>query len=98
MQPPTRAAILLPVLNNQRQKKAKMTNQVETFLRISEVKKALGVTSNEAVYSRMREGTPRYDPDMPKSVKVGKRATAWLASEIAAYQQILINRSRQSGK
>ncbi|QMT48697.1 AlpA family phage regulatory protein [Neisseria bacilliformis] len=86
------------MFHNQRQKEAIMTNQVETFLRIGEVKKALGVTSSEAVYSRMREGNPRYDPDMPKSVKVGKRATAWLASEIAAYQQILISRSREAGK
>lgn len=42
-----------------------MTNQVETFLRIGEVKKALGVTSSEAVYSRMREATPATTPICP---------------------------------
>ncbi|MDO4997674.1 MAG: AlpA family phage regulatory protein [Neisseria sp.] len=67
----------------------------ETFLRIKDVKTLLGFSSDEAIYSRMRENSPRFDPDFPKSIKLGTRATAWLKSEIDAYQAKIIERSRK---
>lgn len=58
-----------------------------TFLRLTEVKKRIGYASDAAVWYLQNPNTPRYDPTFPKPVKIGKRAVAWVESEIDAWQQ-----------
>ena len=97
MKPPIKTAILLPV-SQPTAKGSHYDKPSRTFLRIAKSKSLRRNQQRGRFIPRSARATPRYDPDMPKSVKVGKRATAWLASEIAAYQQILISRSREAGK
>ena len=51
---------------------------VETFLRLSKVEARTGV-KRTFIHEGMKAGT------FPKSVKIGNRAVAWVASEIDAW-------------
>lgn len=58
---------------------------VDTFLRIDAVKSATGL-GRSTIYDLMAEDPPRF----PRPVKPGgenAKAVAWLASEVAAWQQ-----------
>ena len=66
------------------------------FIRLPEVKSRFGFSSNEAIWCRLRRGNPRFDPDFPRPVKIGKRAVAWIESEILDYQQTLIAKRDQA--
>ena len=80
-----------------------MTNQQEApqlrhFIRLEAVLTALGLSSPESIWARLRPHHRLYDPLMPKPIKVGKRAVAWDAAEIAAYQQMLMEKREQQTK
>lgn len=80
-----------------------MTTQNEApklrqFIRLDAVLTALGLTSPESVWARLRPHHRLYDPNMPKPIKIGKRAVAWDAAEIATYQQILMENRNQQPK
>jgi len=56
---------------------------LDTFLRLEDVKRATGL-GRSTIYDLMAETPPRF----PKPVKInGGRAIAWLASEVAVWQQ-----------
>lgn len=61
----------------------RIIGQIETFLQLDNVKRATGM-GRSTIYDLMAENPPRF----PRPVKInGERAIAWLASEIAAWQQ-----------
>lgn len=72
--------------------------QLRQFIRLEAVLIALGLSSPESIWARLRPHHRLYDPLMPKPIKVGKRAVAWDAAEIAAYQQMLMEKREQQTK
>jgi prophage regulatory protein len=58
--------------------------QVDTFLRLEDVKRATGL-SRSTIYELISADPPRF----PKPVKIldGGKAVAWLSSEIAEWQR-----------
>lgn len=68
-----------------------MTTLIRKLIRLPKLKQLFDVTSNEYFFAKMRKGNSRYDPRFPLPIKIGKRAIAWDASEIAAYQQALLD-------
>lgn len=57
------------------------------FLRLPEVKRRTG-ESGSSIYRKAAEGK------FPKPIKIGPNASAWIESEIEAYQRALIGASR----
>jgi prophage regulatory protein len=57
------------------------------FLRLPEVKLRTG-ESHSSIYRKIASGV------FPKPIKIGPNASAWIESEIDAYQQSLIKASR----
>ena len=66
------------------------------FIRLPRVQACVGLKSPEAVWCRLRPSHPQFDPDFPKPIKIGKRAVAWVESEVQAYQQALIAKRDQA--
>ena len=52
---------------------------IETMLRLPAVRTATGL-SKAGIYAKIKAGV------FPRPVKLGERASAWLASEISAWQ------------
>lgn len=50
-------------------------------LRLPEVSKRTGLCGG-AVWAKINPNNSRYDPTFPRPIKIGKRAVAWLESEI----------------
>jgi prophage regulatory protein len=50
-------------------------------LRIKDVIAVTGI-ARSGIYSRMQRGSPYYDPDFPKSFKLGKSAVGWDSTAI----------------
>ena len=59
----------------------------ESFLRLSEIKRRVGL-NRTTIYSMAARG------EFPKPIKVGERASGWLASEIDAWMRQRIAASR----
>jgi predicted DNA-binding transcriptional regulator AlpA len=57
---------------------------VDELLPMRALLRVLGLKSRQAVYDRLRK-----IPDFPKPRRVGNYSIAWLASEVAAWQQSL---------
>lgn len=55
-------------------------NQPEQFLRLPQVKSLLGFSATSTIYRLMATG------ELPAPVKIGRRAVAWKAADIAAWQ------------
>lgn len=49
--------------------------------------------SRSAIYDRMDEKSPRYDPSFPKSFRLGGGAVGWYAADIDAWLAICADRS-----
>lgn len=67
--------------------KTKPTAAIVTILRRKQVEARTGLTRS-TIYSLMAAN------EFPKSIRVGPRAVGWLASEIDAYLDFCIKRSR----
>lgn len=65
------------------------------LLRLKEVLQIVGV-SRSTWYGFLREGGPSFDPDCPKPVKIGQKCVAWVLSEVEAYVEKKIQRSRNA--
>ncbi|WP_037587075.1 helix-turn-helix transcriptional regulator [Stenoxybacter acetivorans] len=62
----------------------------EEFIRITEVKKLIGLKSSSAIWFKLNPNYPnRYDPTFPRPIKVG-RASCWAKSEIETWQQAML--------
>lgn len=64
------------------------------LLRVPDVLARVGV-SRSTWYSWQREGGKDFDPDCPKSVKVGAKAVAWVSSEVEEFIVKKIEKSRR---
>jgi prophage regulatory protein len=53
----------------------------ERLIRLPELKELIGFAATSTVYRLMASG------DLPAPVRIGSRAVAWRASEIATWQQ-----------
>lgn len=62
----------------------------ERMLRRPELKKRVPL-SDSTIYAMMDPNSSQFDPSFPKPVRLGKRAVAWLESEVDAWQE---NRQR----
>lgn len=56
-----------------------MAEQLETFLRLKQVKMLVGL-SRSTIYARIKQGT------FPPPISIGYRAVAWTSSSIADWQ------------
>lgn len=63
------------------------------ILRLFEIKKALGL-SGSTIYRLISQGT------FPKQIKLGKRSSGWLKSEVDEWFESRVNdsRTKQKGK
>jgi prophage regulatory protein len=64
-----------------------MHQELETFLRLKQVKALVGL-GRTSIYERVRSG------EFPRPVSIGPRAVAWTSSSIAAWQARQIEQSR----
>ncbi|WP_295400908.1 AlpA family transcriptional regulator [uncultured Thiocystis sp.] len=64
-----------------------MTESSNTFLRIKTVVSRTGL-SRSTLYAHIRSGT------FPAPIKIGVKASAWLSTDIDAWQQAQIDASR----
>ena len=60
---------------------------VETFLRIPEVLRIVGM-GRSSLYAAIKRG------DFPKQIKIGERSSAWRSSQISEWQQKQIEARR----
>ena len=65
-----------------------MKNQDERFLKLNDVKRMTGL-SRTTIYDWIRKGK------FPESIKLGERASAWLASEVNSWIKDRIRASRE---
>lgn len=66
-----------------------MATQLESFLRLKQVKELTGF-SRSWIYEAMRRG------DFPSPVLIGARAVAWTAQSIAEWQARRVEQSRKA--
>lgn len=64
------------------------------FLRLKKVVEKTGLSST-TIYRKMDEKDKAYDPKFPKSISLGGKSKAWIASEIEEWQKYIIEQSRQ---
>lgn len=67
-----------------------MTKELRSFLRLKQVKAAIGL-SRSWIYEAIKRG------DFPAPVSLGARAVAWDAEEIAAWQAGRIAKNSSQG-
>jgi prophage regulatory protein len=63
----------------------------ERFLRINEVKDRVGLRQSQ-IYLLIQQGK------FPAQIKLGKKAAAWVESEVTEWMQNLIKQSRKNTK
>ncbi len=63
----------------------------ERFLRINEVKDRVGLRESQ-IYLLIQQGK------FPAQIKLGKKAAAWVESEVTEWMQNLIKQSRKNTK
>ena len=63
----------------------------ERFLRINEVKDRVGLRQSQ-IYLLIQQGK------FPAQIKLGKKAAAWVESEVTEWMQNLIKQSRKKTK
>lgn len=66
----------------------------DSLLRLNQLKDRIGLSSS-TIYDRLNPKSPRHDPDFPRPVKCGLRATRWLASEVDAYIEHCVTNTRR---
>tara|TARA_R110001592_G_scaffold15313_1_gene66935 strand:+ start:2472 stop:2717 length:246 start_codon:yes stop_codon:yes gene_type:complete len=69
-------------------------NAKKQILRLPEVKSKSGLSSS-SIYAKMDPKGPSHDPFFPKPVQLGGRAVGWIESEIDAWIDLCIERSRK---
>jgi len=57
----------------------------DRILRMGEFQSVVGIKARSAVYDRLNEKSPRYDPDFPKPIKIGERAIGFSEIETQRY-------------
>ena len=63
-------------------------------LRLRQVQDRVGL-SRSTIYDRLDSRSSRFDEDFPRPIKIGKSAVGWVQSEVAAYVEKMIRRSRE---
>ncbi len=56
------------------------------LLRNKEVQKYIGI-SRTAIYNKLKEKSPYYDPEFPKPIQIGAKSIVWIEKEIEDYIQ-----------
>lgn len=51
--------------------------------------------SRSTIYDRLDARSKRFDEDFPRPIKIGKSAVGWVQSEVTAYVEKMIRRSRE---
>lgn len=62
--------------------------------RLIAIAEALLMTSmsRSAWYDHLNPSSPRYDPDLPRPVKLGKTSVRWVRQEVVEYLDKLVQR------
>lgn len=68
-------------------------NAKKHILRLPEVKSKSGL-SGSSIYAKMDPNNPTHDPFFPKPIQLGGRAVGWIESEVDAWIELCIERSR----
>lgn len=75
-----------------------MLNQLNKELRILRMRRVtekIGL-GRSAIYDRMDQRSPRYDPTFPKSVSLGGRSIGFVEAEVDAWLAARISQSRKA--
>ena len=51
--------------------------------------------SRSTIYDRLDSRSSRFDEDFPRPIKIGQSVVGWVQSEVAAYVEKMIRRSRE---
>ncbi|GAB6070862.1 hypothetical protein JCM30760_19590 [Thiomicrorhabdus hydrogeniphila] len=70
------------------------TTQHKTFLTSRQVTERIAL-SKSAIYRRMDPKDKLYDPTFPRPIKINETTRRWLASEIEAWMNNLIQSQRE---
>jgi prophage regulatory protein len=71
------------------------TNRAMRILRMRQVTEKIGL-GRSAIYDRMDQRSPRYDPTFPKSVSLGGRSIGFVEAEVDAWLAARISQSRKA--
>ncbi len=65
---------------------AQSPSNTNIFLRLPALTQKIGL-SKSAIYQKNDPNSPYYDPDFPKSAKLGGRAVAWSSAAVDAWME-----------
>lgn len=71
------------------------TKEAMRILRMRQVTEKIGL-SRSAIYDRMDQRSPRYDPTFFKSVSLGGRSIGFVEAEVDAWLAARISQSRKA--
>lgn len=71
----------------------KHPNEHKRLLKNKEVQKWIGI-SRTAIYNKLKEKSPYYDPEFPKPIQISAKSIAWIEEEIEDYIQFCKTHTR----
>lgn len=71
----------------------KHKNEHKRLLRNKEVQIYIGI-SRTAIYNKLKEKSPYYDPEFPKPIQIGAKSIVWIEEEIEDYIQFCKTHTR----